>query len=99
MIKKQFVKSRNVTKVTFELPADLSANSVHLLADFNSWEPVPFDQLKNGKWKLIQEVEPGHSYQFRYMLAQGDGYDFINDDDADGTVPNDKGTENAIINA
>lgn len=99
MIKKQTVKSRNVTKITFELPADLEGDAVHLLADFNDWNPVEFKHQKNGKWKLVQEVEPGQSYQFRYRVQHGDHQHFMNDPEADGTVANDQGTENAVINA
>jgi hypothetical protein len=97
MIKKQTVKSRNVCKLTFELPAGHQADEVHLLAEFNGWKPVPFEQVKGGKWKLVQEVEPGRDYQFRYMLVRGGQRDFINDEAADGTVRNDQGTENAVI--
>jgi len=99
MIKKQFVKSRNTTKVTFELGADVEADSVQLIADYNSWSPVAFEQLKSGKWKLVQEVEPGQNYEFRYVLEQSGSYEFINDPEADYTVPNDQGTENAVIQA
>lgn len=99
MIKKQFVKSRNTTKVTFELPADLEADSVYLIADFNGWSPVEFDQLKSGKWKLVQEVEPERTYQFRYKLVQNGSELYLNDDDADGAVANDRGTENAVLRA
>ena len=73
MIKKQYVKSRNVTKITFELPAQIAAEQVELVADFNSWEPIAFDRLKNGKWKLVQEVAPEQHYQFRYRLVQNGG--------------------------
>jgi hypothetical protein len=97
MIKKQFVKSRNVTKVTFE--TEVAAEGVQLIADFNKWQPIPFKKLKNGKWQLVQELEPGQSYQFRYLLEQNGHRDFVNDDHADYTVPNDQGTENAVINA
>jgi 1,4-alpha-glucan branching enzyme len=97
MIKKQFVKSRNIIKVTFETEA--AAEGVALVADFNRWQPVPFKKLKNGRWQLVQELEPGQSYQFRYLLEQNGSRDFINDDNADYTVPNDQGTENAVINA
>jgi hypothetical protein len=83
MIKKQFVKSRNITKVTFETEA--AAEGVALIADFNKWQPVPFKKLKSGK--------------FRYLLEQNGSRDFLNDDNADYTVPNDQGTENAVINA
>lgn len=99
MIKKQFVKSRKVTKVTFELPADTEADKVMLLADFNDWNPVEFDQQKNGKWKLVQELSPEQSYQFRYILKQNGSMEFINDPEADYTVPNDQGTENCVIEA
>jgi hypothetical protein len=99
MIKKQFVKSRKLTKLTFELPADLEADAVHLLADFNGWQPVAFDKLKNGKWQLVQEVEPGSSYEFRYMLDHAGHHHFMNDPEADRTVANDRGTENAVIDA
>ena len=99
MIKKQFVKSRKVTKVTFELPADLEADGVNLLADFNGWQPVAFEKLKNGKWKLVQEVEPEGSYQFRYMVEHNDHHHFMNDPEADHTVSNDQGTENAVIDS
>lgn len=98
MIKKQYVKSKKLTKVTFELPADLEADSVHLLADFNGWQPVAFDKLKNGKWRLVQEVEPERRYEFRYMLEHQGHHHFINDPEADGTVANDRGTENAVLN-
>ena len=97
MIKKQFVKSRNVAKVTFELSADTEADAVHLLADFNGWQPVAFEKLKSGKWKLVQELEPEREYQFRYMLDHNGHHHFVNDPEADRTVPNDQGTENAII--
>ena len=96
MIKKQKVKSRNTTKVTFELPSDLEADAVHLLADFNGWQPVAFEKLKNGKWKLVQEVSAG-DYQFRYMVDHEGHHHFMNDPEADRTVPNDQGTENAVV--
>ncbi len=97
MIKKQYVKSRQVTKVTFELPADVDADTVQLIADFTEWQPVPFTQLKNGKWKLVQELEPQQAYEFRYRLVNHGGESWLNDSDADGVVPNDRGTENAIL--
>jgi hypothetical protein len=99
MIKKQFVKSRNTTKVTFELEADTQAQAIHLIADYNNWSPIAFEQLKNGKWKLTQELEPGQNYQFRYLLEQDGSYEFMNDPEADYTVANDQGTENAVLQA
>lgn len=97
MIKKQQVKSRNVCKLTFELPQDLEGDAVQLVADWNDWRPVPLERQKNGKWKLVQEVAPGQEYQFRYRVVHGDHDHFFNDDDADRTVQNEHGSENAVI--
>ena len=98
MIKKQFVKSRNITKVTFEL-AEVDVENVQLIADFNKWQPVPFKKLKGNKWQLVQELTPGQSYQFRYVLEQQGQREFINDHSADALIQNDQGTENAVLNA
>ena len=97
MIKKQNIKSRKVCKVTFELPADLEGDAVELLAEFNDWQPVPFEKGKKGDWKLVQEVEPGREYQFRYRIQHRDHTHYLNDPEADRTVPNDQGSENAVI--
>jgi len=98
MIKKQFIKSRNVVKLTFELPRETEAETVQLLADFNGWKPAAFSRLKNGKWQLVQEVEPGREYQFRYRLVQGGAEQrYENDAEADAVVPNDQGTTNAVV--
>ena len=99
MIKKQYVKSRDVTKLTFRLESGLDADAVHLLAEFNDWRPVAFDRLKDGSWKLVQEVQPGASYQFRYKVLHGDHAHYLNDPEADAVVPNDQGTENAVVQA
>jgi len=97
MVKKQFVKSRNVVKVTYELPADVDADAVYLICDADGWDPVAFDKLKNGKWKLAREYEPGSRVQFRYQLRRASATEFVNDDSADGAVANDHGTENAVL--
>jgi len=97
MIKKQYVKSRNVTKVTFEHPVGVEADAIELISDVHDWRPVPFDRLKNGKWKLVQEFEPGTAVQFRYRVSRDGGVTYWNDRDADGFVQNDQGSENAVI--
>jgi hypothetical protein len=97
MIKKQHVKSRQVTKVTFEHPADVDVDAIELLSDRNDWQPVAFDRLKSGKWKLVQELEPGTTMQFRYRVQRGGAVEYWNDGDADAFVPNDQGTENGVV--
>jgi hypothetical protein len=97
MIKKQHVKSRNVCKVNFELGTEVEADEVFLISEVNGWQPVAFEKQKNGKWKLTQEFEPGRDYQFRYMMVRGGERSFENDDQADGHVPNEHGSENGLI--
>jgi len=97
MIKKQYVKSRNVTKVTFEHPVGVEADAIELISDVHDWRPVPFDRLKNGKWKLVQEFAPGTVVQFRYRISHDGSVSYWNDDDADGVAPNDQGTDNSIL--
>lgn len=97
MVKKQFVKTRNVTKVTFEVGSDVAADEVQLIADFTDWRPVAFGRLKNGRWKLVQELEPGRSYQYRYRLLKDGTVAYRNDESPDGLIGNDLGSENAVL--
>lgn len=97
MITKKFVKKRQHYKVTFELPADTEADEIYLLADFNSWEEVPLEHQKNGKWKLTCELAPDSSYQFRYRILRGSYEEYQNDPAADGVVANNLGSENSLI--
>lgn len=99
MVKKQFVKSRNVMKITFQLPADVPADGVELIADFTDWRPVAFGRLKDGRWKLVREVSPGRSYQYRYRLLKDGGVVYRNDEQPDGLVANGFGEENALLRA
>lgn len=97
MITKQRLKSRPICKVTFELSPEYDADSLALVADATGWKPVPFQRLKNGKWKLQLEVEPGQQLEFRYRGTTGDETWWDNDPDADRYVPNPFGTSNAVV--
>ena len=98
MVKKQYVKTRNVTKVTFEIDAAVAADEVQLIADFNEWRPVAFGRLKDGRWKLVQEITPGRSYQYRYRLVENGAIRYRNDEGADALIGNTLGSENAVLN-
>lgn len=97
MIKKQFVKSRNVTKVTFAHPADVQADAVELISDLSEWRPIRFERLKSGAWRLVQELEPGRRMQFRYLVHRDGSVDYWNDPEADAFVANGAGSENAVV--
>jgi 1,4-alpha-glucan branching enzyme len=101
MLKKQYVKSRKVCKVNFELPkAELpeaiKAQSVHLVGDFNGWKTTatPMKRGKGGAFRATVELEPGRKYQFRYLVNKKH---WCNDWHADAYVPNDVDGENCVV--
>lgn len=97
-LKKQFLKSKPVCKVSFRLEASDAAGaaSVQLLGDFNNWDEsvVPMTALKSNDFTATLELETGKEYQFRYLL---DGKIWKNDPQADTWVPNAFGEENSVV--
>jgi 1,4-alpha-glucan branching enzyme len=101
MLKKKYVKSRNIWKVTFELPKDelpegLKAELVHLAGEFNGWDPTatPMKRGKGGAFRVMVELEPGREYQFRYLV---NGEHWCNDWHADAYVPSGVGEDNSVV--
>lgn len=94
MIKKQYLKSRPVCKVTFSLNAETGAEKAEVVGDFNGWEPTAMEQLKDGRFKVVLELEQGNAYQFRYLL---NGNDWVNEEEADTYTPNPYFGENSVI--
>ncbi len=84
MIKKQFLKSKPVCKVTFSLPSEAvtAAENVQLVGEFSNWmtSPIEMKKQKDGSFKTIVELETGKDYQFRYFV---DGQKWTNDWEAD----------------
>jgi 1,4-alpha-glucan branching enzyme len=94
-IKKQFLKSKPVCKVTFILQAK-EANNVAVVGSFNNWnaESTPLKKLKNGSFKGTVDLKAANSYEFRYLV---DGA-YLNDAQADSFVWNDyAGAENSVL--
>ncbi len=83
-LKKQFLKSKPVCKVTFKVAADQveKAKKVALLGTFNDWNPTgsAMKKLKDGSFTKTLDLETGKEYQFRYLV---DGKSWINDDEPD----------------
>jgi 1,4-alpha-glucan branching enzyme len=101
MLKKRFVKSRQVWKVTFELakhelPEGLEADSVHLVGDFNDWDTTGMSMKRGrgGAYRTIVEFEPGQEVQFRYLV---NGEHWCNDWGADAYVPGGVGGDNCVV--
>ena len=95
-IKKQYLKSKPVFKVTFTVPAK-EAKKVAVVGDWNKWsaKAEPLKKLKNGPFKGTVDLDKDQSYEFKYIV---DG-NYINDDQADAYAWNDyAGSENGILN-
>lgn len=94
-IKKQFVKTKPVVKVTFTVDAK-QANAAAVVGDFNNWSAADgaLSKLKNGTFKGVFDINKEASYEFRYLI---DGA-FVNDDQADSYRWNDfAGAENSVL--
>lgn len=87
-VKKQYLKTKPVCKVTFQIPRQQSnsARTAQVLGDFNNWsmKAAPMNRLKSGAFSLTLDLEKGRQYQFRYLL---DGKHWQNEAEADGTAP------------
>ena len=95
-IKKQYLKSKPVCKVTFSVPAK-EADAVAVVGTFNSWntKATNLKKLKNGTFKGTVDLEKDNSYEFRYLI---DG-EYVNDEQADAYAWNDyAAAENGVLN-
>lgn len=98
-LKKQYLKSKPVCKVTFTLDKKLAsdANKVALLGDFNEWKDKKSNhmrKLKDGSFTRTMDLEVGRVYQFRYYV---NGETWLNDPKADGYALTEYGTENCLV--
>ncbi|PIB33786.1 glycoside hydrolase [Gaetbulibacter sp. 5U11] len=94
-IKKQFLKSKPVCKVTFTVPA-ANASQVTVAGNWNEWntEVEPLKKLKNGTFKGTVNLEAGQDYEFKYIV---DGQ-WENEVEADAYVWSDyAATDNSVI--
>jgi len=97
-IKKEHIKTRNICKVTFRLPAEAAfkAGSVTVVGDFNNWnkELTPLEKLENGDFTVTVELDAGKEYCFRYLI---DGQRWENDWNADKYVKSPYGAEDSVV--
>ena len=94
-IKKQFVKTKPVCKVTFSVEAKEAAAAA-VIGDFNNWDPKEgeLSKLKNGTFKATFDLAKDNSYEFKYVI---DGT-FVNEAEADSYKWNDfAGAENSVL--
>lgn len=98
-LKKQYLKTKPICKVTFKLSKDeaKSASSVRLVGEFNEWDisTAPMKKLKDGSFTQTLNLETEKAHQFRYLL---DDVEWENDWSADAYVPNELTfDENSVV--
>ena len=94
-VKKQFVKTKPVCKVTFSVEAK-EAVTASVVGDFNNWnhKEGELSKLKNGSFKGAFDIPKDASYEFKYVI---DGA-YVNESEADSFKWNDfAGTENGVL--
>lgn len=94
-IKKQFIKTKPVCKVTFTVEAK-EASTAAVVGDFNNWNPAEgeLSKLKNGTFKGVLDLPIDASYEFKYFVDSV----YINDAEADSYIWNEfAGTENSVV--
>lgn len=98
-IKKQYLKSRPVCKVTFSIPKERgnSSKKACVAGEFNDWSlsSHPMKKKKDGTFYTTIDLEKGRTYQFRYVL---DDDVWINEADADSFATTHFGdSENSVL--
>jgi len=81
--------------VSFRLPADVVADKVFVVGDFNDWSTSSHAMSRAGdSFEASLPLQAGQTYRFRYLL---DGDRWENDWEADAYVPNDFGGDDSVI--
>ena len=88
-IKKQKVKDKSKTKVTFTIAKEIAKdfNKAVIVGDFNNWDQkvTPMKKSKkDGAFTKSIELDDNAEYEFRYLL---DDNTWLNDEQADKHVP------------
>ena len=95
MLEKKQNTKQDVTKVTFDLPAEVEGETVYLLGEFNDWQTShAMKRMKDGHWRVSVDLEPNREYQFRYLV---DDQTWLNDPAADKYVANPYGCDNCVV--
>lgn len=98
-LKKQYLKTRSVCKVTFKVPkkAAKGAKTISVVGEFNNWDVSanPMKSFKNGGFSTTIDLNRDREYQFRYLL---DDTRWENDWTADKYIPSEAGDcDNSVI--
>ncbi len=94
-MKRDPVAKSNKWSVTFEMTAQIQADELSVVGDFNNWEAAEgqMKRRKDGVWAKTIRLLPG-VYRFRYVA---DGGVWYNDPAADYYEPSGFGQDNSVI--
>ena len=96
MFKKNYSKTGRACRVTFKVPAEIEAETIALLGDFNAWDAdsTPLTARKDGSHSTTISLAAGQDYRFRYLI---DSDRWINDEAPDREVANRFGGLDCVI--
>jgi 1,4-alpha-glucan branching enzyme len=97
MIHKSGTNRPGLILVTFVLPANVLAERVNLVGDFNDWDTGATSMRLDGtgaSWKTTVELPTGRRYRFRYLV---DGKQWLNDWHADDFLENPYGSYDSVL--
>jgi 1,4-alpha-glucan branching enzyme len=94
-VKREQVAKSNKWSVTFEMPAEINAEELAVVGDFNDWDAIEgqMKRRKDGSWAKTIRLAPG-TYRFRYVAGGGIWY---NDPAADTYEPSGFGQDNSVV--
>lgn len=82
-------------RVTFSLPSSFWADTIHLVGDFNDWNTTATPlHLGDSCWSVTLDLEPGRSYQYRYLM---NNTEWVTDWQADSFVHGKEGGSSVVI--
>jgi 1,4-alpha-glucan branching enzyme len=82
--------------VTFEIPGSVWAERIHLVGDFNDWDPqnLPLRHTREEMWQIELELDRGRAYHFRYLI---DGHHWRSEWHADLHAAGSDGTFDSVV--
>ena len=94
-MKKDPIANSTKFSVTFEAPAEIQAESLAVVGEFNEWDAAaaPMKRRKDGTWAKTLRLDAG-TYIYRFLA---DGQVWHNDPAADGYRPSGLGEDNCVV--
>ncbi len=94
MLKKRFLKTKDVCDVTFEYERD--GETAALAGDFNNWQPQRMKKAKkaDSPFRLKVRLPKNGKFQFRYLI---DDKNWENDSAADAYWGNEFASDNSVV--